>query len=425
MIAPNQMKNKLYIILNLFCWFSLGLINAQVVATCDISNQGNLQTHEGSQIAFYGNLENTVTGNITESGGQVSFTNSNSPLKIFGENTPVFSELFINVNNNVTLEVPVDVTTGLFFEQGLIITPRNNSNTSINLKDDSINANEADLRHVDGYISFTGNEAITFPVGDDNRLRPLSIDQNASVNTTKAAYFFENAQSPVEFSLSLPFNEKLENISNISNFEFWDLDGADPTRTTLTWDIMSNISQILDSDNLEDLIIVGWNKENQRWESLGNTAFTGDLTMGTITSETFNPDDYEALTFALNAADVGGEEIDITELTVFNGISAGDNNNKNDFLAIKNISRFPDNNLKIFNRWGIKVFDVDGYDADLRGNENFTEPTNAFRGRSNGRITVKEDDLLPIGTYYYILEYDAGEKGGGRKNLAGYIYINR
>ncbi len=382
---------------------------------CDISNRGNLKTHPNSQITFFGNLENTNTGNITEEGGRVSFTNPNTSLRVFGENVPVFSELFVNVKDNLIVDVAVNVTTGLFFEEGIIITPRNTPNTSINLLSDALNANEADLRHVDGYLSYTGNEAYTFPVGDDNRLRSLSIVENASVNTSKAAYFFDNASSPLEFPLNLPFEEKPETISNISRAEFWDLDGEQPTSVTLTWDILSNISQILDSENLEELIVVGWSKSEQQWISLGNVGTTGNFNQGSITSQVFIPNDFEAITFARNIP-----EDTSTELFVFNGISPGDNNAANDFLVIKNISLFPNNNLKIFNRWGVKVYEANGYDAD----QGVAEPNNAFRGQSNGRITLKKNDLLPVGTYYYVLEYETGVQGR-KKTLAGYLYINR
>ncbi|WP_420573733.1 gliding motility-associated C-terminal domain-containing protein [Kordia sp.] len=85
----------------------------------------------------------------------------------------------------------------------------------------------------------------------------------------------------------------------------------------------------------------------------------------------------------------------------------------NDVFTIRGIQNFPNNNLKIYNRWGVKVYDVDGYG----------QADNFFRGFSDGRVTIARDDRLPVGTYYYVLSYVDGN--GNRKEKAGPLYINR
>jgi len=84
----------------------------------------------------------------------------------------------------------------------------------------------------------------------------------------------------------------------------------------------------------------------------------------------------------------------------------------NDVFVIRGIENF-ENTIEIYNRWGVKVYSTDNYGS----NGNF------FRGISNGRTTIEAKDELPVGTYYYVLEYvlDNGE----RKNRAGYLYINK
>ncbi|SDW00962.1 C-terminal domain of CHU protein family protein, partial [Capnocytophaga granulosa] len=70
----------------------------------------------------------------------------------------------------------------------------------------------------------------------------------------------------------------------------------------------------------------------------------------------------------------------------------------------------PKNNLKIFNRWGVLVYEKDGYTN--------SEP---FDGHSNGRATISADSKLPQGTYYYILEYqDTAEQTHTKK---GWLYL--
>ncbi len=98
-------------------------------------------------------------------------------------------------------------------------------------------------------------------------------------------------------------------------------------------------------------------------------------------------------------------------ITVFTGLSPN-GDGVNDVFVISGIENL-ENNLEIFNRWGIKVY----------GSKNYGRDSNFFRGISNGRTTIEEKDELPVGTYYYVLEYVL--ENGERKSRAGYLYINR
>ena len=101
------------------------------------------------------------------------------------------------------------------------------------------------------------------------------------------------------------------------------------------------------------------------------------------------------------------------ELEFFNALTPSDQDGVNDSFIIKNIECFPNNTLEIYNRWGILVFETQGYD----------NVNNAFIGISNGRVNVKQSDELPAGTYFYILKY--ADKGNQFEPKAGYLYINR
>lgn len=78
----------------------------------------------------------------------------------------------------------------------------------------------------------------------------------------------------------------------------------------------------------------------------------------------------------------------------------------NDAFEIPNIDSYPNNNIKIFNRWGALVYEAAPYQ-------------NQWRGRSQHPATLGEE--LPVGTYYFIL--DLGEEG--RKPITGYIFLKR
>jgi gliding motility-associated-like protein len=78
----------------------------------------------------------------------------------------------------------------------------------------------------------------------------------------------------------------------------------------------------------------------------------------------------------------------------------------NDNLRILGLHEYPNNTLKIFNRYGHKVLDRNGYEND-------------WDGRSEASLTIG-DTYLPRGTYYYILDIGSANI----KPLKGFIYIN-
>ena len=96
-------------------------------------------------------------------------------------------------------------------------------------------------------------------------------------------------------------------------------------------------------------------------------------------------------------------------LVFHNGISVN-GDGKNDGFVIEGIEYYPDNVLRIFNRWGVLVYEKERY-----GNRD------PFVGISNGRATVSKDTKLPQGTYYYLLEYT--DLKGNRQEKSGWLYL--
>jgi len=101
------------------------------------------------------------------------------------------------------------------------------------------------------------------------------------------------------------------------------------------------------------------------------------------------------------------------EIIIFDFITPDDGNGKNDVFTVQGLQNFPENNLKIYNRWGVLVFEQNAYQ----------QPGSAlFDGTSNGRVTIQEEKKLPAGVYYYILTY---VRNGETKDFAGPLYIRR
>ena len=102
----------------------------------------------------------------------------------------------------------------------------------------------------------------------------------------------------------------------------------------------------------------------------------------------------------------------VNKLVPYNGMSV-DGDGKNEHFHIAGINRYPDNVVRIYNRWGVKVFETEGYD----------NVTRVFRGFSNGRVVVETSDKLPQGTYYYVIEYV--DENRQKRSEVGWLYIKR
>ncbi|WP_111424520.1 gliding motility-associated C-terminal domain-containing protein [Flavobacterium sharifuzzamanii] len=117
------------------------------------------------------------------------------------------------------------------------------------------------------------------------------------------------------------------------------------------------------------------------------------------------------------AADNCGNQTTFTQtvnviclMNIYNAISPN-GDGKNDVFKIEGINCFPNNTVRIYNRYGVIVYEKKGYD----------NVTNPFEGFSDGRATVARKDKLPTGTYFYIIEYG---DNGNHTNKSGYLYIN-
>ena len=115
--------------------------------------------------------------------------------------------------------------------------------------------------------------------------------------------------------------------------------------------------------------------------------------------------------FSLNEIDRDEtNNIDTAEVSINNclepyeGLSPN-GDQSNDFFIIPCIESFPSNNLKIFNRLGVLVYEKDNYENDWNGKAN--------------RGILNTNKLLPVGTYFYVL--DGSDIS---KKKIGWVYLN-
>ncbi len=373
------------------------LLQHTIVAQDALHNFGNLQVHDGTAVGLHINLVND--GTFNNNLGLVGFYGYDTSLNISGTNIPVFYDTEILVDNNLFLETSIEVENNTNLITGDIVTPRNNSEIYINFLNNAFYIGENMVSKVDGYAAITNKDDFIFPIGTEDRLRTLTLNSQATNAFAKCAYFYENPNTPSTFTESFDTNSKETELLKVSEEEFWHLEGDIPSTVTLTWDIYSNISAL--GEFITDLKIVGWSKAQQQWVNLGNTNVQGSLTLGTITSDTFLPNDYAIITIGGNSDVL--EAFNLLELDNYYMTPNGDG--VNDFLVIDGIENSPNNNLQIYNRYGIMVYSKNNY-------------TNEFGGFSNRSSVITRNDGLASGVYFYLITLN-----DLRQKHQGYLYL--
>ncbi len=131
--------------------------------------------------------------------------------------------------------------------------------------------------YIDGPVTKKGLTAFTFPVGQANKIAPISISAPAAVTDEfRAQYFNHPAHNDGYDSTS-----KDSTLHHLSNREYWKLDriaGTSNVFVTLSWETSRSGSVT----SLPDLRIARWN--GIKWKNEGNGGTTGTTAAGTIQS---------------------------------------------------------------------------------------------------------------------------------------------
>lgn len=145
--------------------------------------------------------------------------------------------------------------------------------------------------HVNGYVKTYMSNAFTFPIGNGSKLRPAGVSLASATAPIDAAYFGNNPTTDGYSSSAVA-----SGVTNVSNVEYWDINGTTPARITLTWDANSGI---LSTSSVK---IVGWN--GSQWVNIPATVDAGaSLSAGSITStNTLAPDTYSVYTLSVGDA---------------------------------------------------------------------------------------------------------------------------
>ena len=104
--------------------------------------------------------------------------------------------------------------------------------------------------------------------------------------------------------------------------------------------------------------------------------------------------------------------IDVTPCDLIpNGFSPN-GDGVNDTFVIPALSGFPNFRLEIYDRWGNIVYEYD--------NNGKAQPI-WWDGFSRGRLTIDDKEVVPAGTYFYVIKFNKD----GKKPAAGWLYVNK
>ena len=347
-----------------------------------VHNYGNIQIHDTGLVGFHMDVIND--GAFNRNMGLVGFYGENKSISLSGSSNPVFYDTEVAVDENLYVNNTIGILNNLNLISGDIITSRSNSDININFQNEAFYTGEGNATKIDGYAAISNKDTFTFPVGQGNRLRPLSIASNTINDYAKSAYFYEDPNSPSIFGTSFNTENLEDEFLSVNTYEFWHLDSNIPSQVTLTWDENSYLSLL--AEFITDLKVVGWSALKKEWVNLGNIDVQGDMENGTITSAEFIPNDYQILT-------IGGNNDmleTLSNIQLDNYYMTPNGDGVNDTLVIEGIENSPNNSIQIFDRYGVMVYSQQNYN-------------NEFNGISNRESVLSRNKGLASGIYYYII----------------------
>lgn len=388
------------------------------------TNTGEMVILPNTQVSLVNNFNNTTSGNMLNDGelfvyanfnndGAVDFINEGltsfqgtNTQQITGANESFFyNAIFSNTSAIAPFQLSGKITIDneSEFDEGVIDNA--NFGGSFTFLNDADHVSASDNSHVDGEVVKVGDTSFEFPVGNGGFYNPVNMNApDLATDTYTAQYFLEDSNTT-----ATPHNLAAGIIEQIDNTEHWVVNrtsGSSDVLITLRWDADTSPAFINDADP-EAIHIVRWDDAQGFWVNEGGIPDAANQTITTIAPVT----GYGIFTLGTVKTDLVLPD----DLVIYTAVSPN-SNDKNDFFFIDGIDRYPNNTVKIFNRWGVEVFKTSGYN----------ETDNVFKGFSDGRITVSNSKLLPTGTYYYILEYEFpgnATVAAQRVKKAGFLYI--
>ena len=279
-----------------FVAFIVLSIAPQIVAQNTIENSGNMQMHPGAQMAFFGNLTNNGTFNNNLG---AAFFSGSALQTIAGTNLINFKDVSINNSSNVKLDQELQISGTFLFSAGKLFSDRTDIATEyVHFLDNSTYSGSNANRFIDGVARKTGDDAFTFPLGNDTAWARLGISAPSLISDAFTATYYNTAYANTTTMATSPSPV----LNNVSVLQHWICDrsiGTSNVTVQLHWD--DSASRFGINSFTSDLVVARWN--GTAWENAGQSAITPGVTTGDVTSATvssFSPFTFGSLSSSLN-----------------------------------------------------------------------------------------------------------------------------
>ncbi len=338
------------------------MVEGGVFNTGSILNEGDLRlTGDWSNSGDY----SSVSGTFTLNGDNQMFDPGNSTYNHLAINSP-----------GVVVINDLQITESLALVSGILSVA---TDAKILLRDNASIVGGNDNSYIDGALFTTATGDFTFPVGTEFEYLPVTlsnIQSNDSVGVRA---------SSDEISASLP-----KELDSFSPNRYWEILGS----TSFSAEgIQLPIIEESFIESFDDAVIAFAEQFGDPLSIVSTPILDGSLNSGTIRSMGSIHSGFYVV------ADKSLVGPPITVINVITTLQDG----KHDFLRIENIEFYENNLVEIFDRQGVKVFEMSGYNNTDR----------VFRGSAN----VGPRGELTTGNYYYTVQLTSS------KREAGFIYI--
>lgn len=347
----------------------------------DYKHTGGSVTNQGV-IRVDGDWTNNSTSSVFAKNSKGSILFSGSDQIIGGTEKTIFPDMVLAGNGTKTLAQNTDTYGSLKL---------NDRELRINQHTFTVLSTSPDaITRTTGYVSTNMKGVLKrrtaqmgsylFPFGSSVLYRPVVVEPLAVGADSFSGTF--NVTDPTISGYDR--TTKRKDLSSIFDKYYYTLSHDDGTTPT-------DVKFYLNTNEGDYKQLVNWGSSHV-WEKAA-PSFSTDAVLGDGLNRFLL---YKSLqSFKETPFSFANTESEFNPLTIFNAFSP-DGDGKNDTWLIKNIDFFPNNELKIFNRWGSEV----------------------YKSKSYSSINAWDGGNLQSGTYFYVLNV---EIGGEKKSYKGFI----
>ncbi len=361
-----------------------------------------MHIHQGANISVFGDLKNMDTvllndGHLTMIGDSLMIKapmTGTGTLEMLGrydqyilykgkitvDSLILNNVLDISFDNDIVIDKHASFVNGILYDNyDVTYSPALLPSVTFTENADLDSTLVRDNSHIEGVVTKEGNTRFVFPIGDNYYYRPAEVSNFSSKTSVSTQYYYEWINFPDELPLGVVLFKD----------EYWYVNSDDKVYDlTLSYD---DRTSIFDPDE-KGINIAAFDVEFETRDSFMEAETTSIMDKVSYMGRLL-PQDSTFVWYGF--ATVDPEQTEVTPLSVAQVLSPN-GDGVNDFFVIQGLSRYPDNKLVIFNRYGDVLYEMENYD-------------NSWGGTANKKVIGGNGDhLLPSGTYF-VFFYDDGK----------------